>query len=54
MRPKIAAVKAALEGSVLSVHLVSGLVPDALLAEVFTNEGSGTMIVRTLPAAVAG
>jgi len=45
MRPKIAAVKAALEGGVLSAHLVSGLAPDALLAEIFTNEGSGTMIV---------
>ena len=45
MRPKLAAVKAAIEGGVLSVHLVSGLAPDALLAEIFTNEGSGTMIV---------
>jgi acetylglutamate kinase len=45
MRPKVTAVKAALQGGVPSVHLVSGLVPDALLAEVFTNEGSGTMIV---------
>jgi acetylglutamate kinase len=45
MRPKVAAVKAALQGGVPSVHLVSGLAPDALLAEVFTNEGSGTMIV---------
>jgi acetylglutamate kinase len=33
---------------------VSGLAPDALLAEIFTNEGSGTMIVASLPAAVAG
>jgi acetylglutamate kinase len=53
MRPKIAAVRAALGGGVLSVHLVSGLVPDALLAEVFTNEGSGTMIVGAA-AGVAG
>ncbi|MDR3685161.1 MAG: acetylglutamate kinase [Geothrix sp.] len=53
MRPKIAAVKAAIAGGVSSVHLVSGLAPDALLAEVFTNEGSGTMIVGA-PAAVAG
>ena len=54
MRPKIAAVKAAIEGGVQSVHLVSGLAPDALLAEVFTNEGSGTMIVSAVPAAVVG
>ena len=54
MRPKIAAVKAAIEGGVQSVHLVSGLAPDALLAEVFTNEGSGTMIVSASPVVVAG
>jgi len=45
MRPKVAALRAALEGGVPSAHLVSGTTPDALLAEVFTNEGSGTMIV---------
>ena len=50
MRPKVAAVKAALQSGVSSAHLVSGLAPDALLAEIFTNEGSGTMIVG----AVAG
>jgi acetylglutamate kinase len=54
MRPKVAAVKAAIAGGVQSVHLVSGLAPDALLAEVFTNEGSGTMIVGATPGAVAG
>jgi acetylglutamate kinase len=45
MRPKLSAVKAALQAGVSSAHLVSGLAPDALLAEIFTNEGSGTMIV---------
>ena len=45
MRPKLAAVKTALQGGVASAHLVSGTAPDALLAEIFTNEGSGTMIV---------
>ena len=30
-----------------SVHLVSGMHPDALLGEVFTNEGSGTMLRRS-------
>jgi acetylglutamate kinase len=33
---------------VASVHLVSGVRPDAILAEVFTNEGSGTMLVARL------
>jgi len=46
MRPKLEAAKKALAGGVPSVHLVSGLAPDALLTEVFTNEGSGTMIAE--------
>lgn len=45
MLPKLAAARKALAGGVRSVHLVSGLRPDAILAEVFTNEGSGTMVV---------
>lgn len=46
MKPKITAARRALDGGVKSVHLVSGSRPDAILAEVFTNEGSGTMLVR--------
>ncbi len=45
MRPKLAAVKRALTGGVASAHLVSGVVPDAVLTEVFTNQGSGSMVV---------
>jgi acetylglutamate kinase len=45
MRPKLTAVRRALSGGVASAHLVSGLVPDAVLTEVFTNQGSGTMVV---------
>lgn len=44
MLPKAKAIRNALDAGVHSVHLVSGVVPDALLVEVFTNEGSGTMI----------
>lgn len=44
MRPKLAAVRRALTGGVHSAHLVSGIQPDAVLTEVFTNQGSGTMI----------
>jgi len=44
MQPKAESVIQALAGGVARVHLVSGLDPDALLEEVFTNEGSGTMI----------
>jgi acetylglutamate kinase len=46
MRPKLDAVRHALENGVPSVHLVSGTGADNLLVEVFTNEGAGTMIVR--------
>jgi acetylglutamate kinase len=49
MRPKIAAARSALAAGVASVHVVSGELSDAILAEVFTNEGSGTMIVRQRP-----
>jgi acetylglutamate kinase len=46
MRPKLAAVRRALTGGVASAHLVSGMLPDAVLTEVFTNQGSGTMVAR--------
>jgi acetylglutamate kinase len=46
MLPKLAAAQMAIERGVHSVHLVSGMSPDAILTEVFTNEGSGTMIRR--------
>jgi acetylglutamate kinase len=49
MRPKLTAARRALAAGVASVHLVSGVRPDAILAEVFTNEGSGTMLVPRLP-----
>ena len=54
MRPKLTAVKNALTSGVASAHIVSGISPDALLAEVFTNEGSGTMIVPAKPAGEKG
>lgn len=50
MRPKTDAAMRALELGVERVHLVSGRDPDALLQEVFTNEGAGTMIVAEDPA----
>lgn len=48
MRPKLTAARRALKAGVAGVHLVSGVRPDAILAEVFTNEGSGTMLVAKL------
>jgi acetylglutamate kinase len=49
MRPKIAAAVSALGAGVTSVHFVSGILSDSILAEVFTNEGSGTMFVAKGP-----
>jgi acetylglutamate kinase len=46
MLPKTAAIRNALNHTVQSVHLVSGMQPDALLVEIFTNEGAGTKLVK--------
>jgi acetylglutamate kinase len=47
MLPKAKAVRDALSRGVKSVHLVSGMLPDSILVETFTNEGCGTMIERS-------
>ncbi|MCC7435517.1 MAG: acetylglutamate kinase [Methanoregulaceae archaeon] len=44
MLPKASAIARCLRGGVSRVHVVSHSLPDALLTEVFTNEGSGTLI----------
>jgi acetylglutamate kinase len=44
MVPKVASVMAALEGGVASAHLLDGRVEHALLLEIFTDEGIGTMV----------
>ncbi len=46
MWPKSASIRRALEGGVERVHVVGQNTNDGLLKEVFTNEGSGTLIVR--------
>ncbi len=46
MLPKAAAVDAALGNGVSRVHIISWKVPDSLLLEVFTNEGTGTLVVN--------
>lgn len=46
MLPKTAAIKDALYGGVARVHVISHKVQDSLLMEVFTNEGSGTLVVH--------
>jgi len=45
MLPKAAAIESAIRGGVRRVHVISYKVPDSVLAEVFTNEGTGTLIV---------
>jgi len=45
MRPKIEACLAALGGGVPSAHIISGSVPHALLVELFTERGIGTMLI---------
>lgn len=44
MAPKAAAIRRALQGGVPAAHLVGGRSAEALLTEIFTNEGSGTMV----------
>lgn len=44
MRVKLETSLEALSGGVPRVHIISGLQPDSLLLEIFTNEGVGTLI----------
>lgn len=46
MVPKIRGVVEALDGGVAQCHLLDGRVEHALLVEVFTDEGVGTMVTR--------
>jgi acetylglutamate kinase len=57
MLPKAKAIEDAIRGGVRRVHCISYKSPDSILAEVFTNEGTGTLIVdniKTLSAAEQG
>ncbi len=46
MIPKLKNAVGAIKGGVQQVHIISGTKQDAILQEIFTNEGSGTMIVE--------
>ncbi len=48
MLPKVTAIEHALAGGVPRVHVISYAVPDSLLLEVFTNEGTGTLVVERI------
>jgi acetylglutamate kinase len=50
MLPKAKAIEAAINGGVQRVHVISYALPDSLLLEVFTNEGTGTLIVKSIEA----
>ena len=50
MLPKAAAIEAALKNGVKRVHVISYKVADSLLLEVFTNEGTGTLVVDDIAA----
>jgi acetylglutamate kinase len=47
MVPKMEACLRAVEGGVPRAHILDGRVPHALLLEIFTTEGIGTMVVPT-------
>jgi acetylglutamate kinase len=48
--PKASAIESAIRGGVRRVHVISYAARDSVLAEVFTNEGTGTMIVADVKA----
>ena len=50
MLPKAKAIEEAIRGGVHRVHVISYRSPDSILAEVFTNEGTGTLVVENIAA----
>jgi len=50
MLPKAKAIEDAIRGGVHRVHVMSYKSPEGILAEVFTNEGAGTLIVADVNA----
>jgi acetylglutamate kinase len=50
MLPKAKAIEDAIRGGVRRVHVTSYKSPDSILGEVFTNEGTGTLIVENISA----
>ncbi len=53
MLPKAAAIETAIANGVDRVHIISYKLPDSLLLEVFTNEGTGTLVVDDIEALTA-
>ncbi len=54
MSVKAAAIRQAIEGGVPRVHVVSGLSPEALLGELYTTQGTGTLVTLAKQSAPGG
>jgi acetylglutamate kinase len=54
MLPKIRCALEAVAGGVTSAHIIDGTVPHAVLLEIFTNQGVGTLITDRADAAPGG
>lgn len=50
MLPKVEACILAIKGGIDRAHIIDGREADSLLKEVFTNEGSGTLVVKKMRA----
>jgi len=50
MLPKAKAIEDAIRGGVRRVHVISYQAPEGILTEVFTNEGTGTLVVADVNA----
>lgn len=50
MLPKAAAIDWAIANGVQRVHVISSKAPDSILLEIFTNEGTGTLVVDDIAA----
>lgn len=48
MRPKMIACLEAVESGVTRAHVIDGRLPHAVLVEVFTNAGTGTMVIESM------
>ena len=54
MIPKMAACLSAVRGGVPQAHVLDGRLPHAILLEIFTDSGIGTMVVPDTPEALEG
>ena len=54
MIPKVECCLEALKNGVKKTHIVDGRLRHAVLLEIFTREGVGTEVVRTMPRRTSG